>query len=531
MRTTDVRQRKHTHGLPTTVRAVRRAGSERAGEPPSVATHPAAGPDGPGKSVAARTVTGLFWAYGAYVGGRALVLVSTAILARLLSPSDFGLVALAVVFMTFLDSVRDLGLTQALIGSAADEVEEQTQTVFVGTVAIGGLLALCAAAIGPLASGFFGHAELALIIPVLAGNFFLQALGATHDALARKALDYRARTVAECADVVLRGLTGIGLALAGAGVWSLVIGYVVGTVARDLALWAQIPWRPSFSFPRTHLRRLVRFGGVLTLVDIVAAVGSNIDYLFVGRVLGPSALGVYTIGFRLPELLILNLAIVAGDVLFPAYAALDRDRLQAGFLVSLRYIAVLVLPVAVTLIVLARPTVLTLFGDKFAGSVDVMRALALYALFAAVNIPAGTIYKVTGRGAVLLYTAVPYVIVLAIAIALLTDRGILAVGLVHAACQGAIATISLVIASRMLRIGLRRIWKAVSAPVLATAAMGTAMLPVAELVSAPAAGLVLGSLVGVVVYFAAIMVLDRELLVQLKARVMPGGAAAPRAAG
>lgn len=508
---------------------VKEAGSERAEEPPSVAEPVAVVADQPGKSVAARTVTGMFWAYGAYVGGRALVLVSTAILARLLTPSDFGLVALAVVFMTFLDSVRDLGLTQALIGSADDELEEQTQTVFVGTVAIGGSLALCAAAVGPLASGFFGHAELALIIPVLAGNFFLQALGATHDALVRKALDYRARTVAECADVVLRGLTGIGLALAGAGVWSLVIGYVVGTVARDVALWAQVPWRPSFTFPRTHLRRLVRFGGVLTVVDIVAAVSSNIDYLFVGRVLGASSLGLYTIGFRLPELLILNLAIVAGNVLFPAYAALDRDQLQAGFLVSLRYIAVLVLPVAIALVVLARPTVLTLFGDKFAGSVDVMRALALYAVFAAVNIPAGTIYKVTGRGGVLLYTAVPYLIVLAIAMALVTGRGILAVGLAHAACQGVIATISLVIASRMLNISLRRIWKAVSAPVLATAAMGLAMFPVAQLVGPPAASLVLGGLVGVAVYFGALRLLDPALLVQLRASVKRG-APAPDAA-
>lgn len=513
------------------MRCVRQAEPERTGEAPSVADPAEVVADQPGKNVAARTVKGLLWAYGAYVGGRALVLVSTAILARLLTPADFGLVALAVVFMTFLDSVRDLGLTQALIGSADDELEEQTQTVFMGTVAIGGALALCAAAIGPLASGFFGQAELALIIPILAGNFFLQALGATHDALAKKALDYRARTFAEFADVVLRGAFGIGLALAGAGVWSLVVGYVLGTVARDVALWVQIPWRPSLTFPRTHLRRLVRFGGVLTLVDISAAVGSNIDYLFVGRMLGANSLGLYTIGFRLPELLILNLAIVAGDVLFPAYAALDRARLQEGFLVSLRYIAVLVLPMAIALMVLARPTVLTLFGDKFVGSVEVMRLLALYAVLAAVNIPAGTIYKVTGRGGVLLYTAVPYVLVLIAALALVADRGIVAVALVLVSCQGLLAAISLVIASRMLDIRLRRVWGAVQAPILATAAMGLAMLPVARFVDPPAVALVLGGLVGGAVYLGAITLLDRELLVRLKAMVMPGRATAPDTAG
>jgi len=518
------------------VTRVERAGSEREGSlereasPEGEATQAAPDLGASTADVGGRTVKGLLWAYGAYVGGRALVLVSTAILARLLTPSDFGLVALALVFMTFLDTIRDLGLGQALIGSSRDELSEQTQTVFVGTIAIGGLLSVCAAAIGPFASGFFGYPELSAIIPVLAANFFLRSLGATHDALARKALNYRARTVAEGTDVIVRGATGIGLALAGAGVWSLVIGYVMGTAVRVVAIWVQISWRPTFTFPRTHLRRLVRFGGVLTLVDILAAIGHNVDYLFVGRVLGSSSLGLYTIGFRLPELLILNLAIVAGDVLFPAYAALDRSRLQAGFLVSLRYIAVLVLPVAVALIVLARPTVLTLFGSKFAGSVEVMRLLVLYALFSAINIPAGTIYKVTGRGGVLLYTALPYVVVVTVAMALLAERGIVVVGLVLVVCQSVLAVISLFIASRMLDVGLRRIWQAVWAPVVATAVTGSALLPVIHFVAAPVAALLLGIVVTVVVYLAAIMLLDRDLLVRLKAMVAPGRSAPPPAA-
>lgn len=509
---------------------VKGVGADRAVSPEDAATP--AGPElgAPAEDLGGRTVKGLLWAYGAYVGGRALVLVSTAILARLLTPADFGLVALALVFMVFLDAIRDLGLSQALIGSADHELGEQTQTVFVGTVAIGGFLALVTAAIGPLAARFFGYPELSAIIPVLAGNFFLRSLGATHDALARKALNYRARTIADGADVILRGVIGVVLALAGAGVWSLVIGYVVGTAARDVALWAQISWRPGFSFPRSHLRRLVRFGGVLTAVDVLSAVTHNVDYLFVGRVLGSSSLGLYTIGFRLPELLILNLAIVAGDVLFPAYAALDRNRLREGFLISLRYVTVLVLPMSMALVMLARPTVLTLFGSKYAGSIDVMAPLALYAVFVAVNIPAGTIFKVTGNARLLLYTAVPYLLVLVPAIGLAADRGIYAVASVLTACMGVTAAVMLLIASRMLDVSPREMVATVAAPVVATAAMGAAMLPVASLVNTPIVALVLGSLVGAFVYLGAIHLLDRSLLVRLKAMVMPGRAVAPHAA-
>lgn len=514
---------------PNTVGSVNGARSEQPRGEPDDAAPAQDTVDAPAADVASRTVRGMFWAYGAYVGGRALVLVSTAVLARVLTPSDFGLVALALVFMTFLDTVRDLGLTQALIGTARDELEEQTQTVFVGTVVIGGLLALFAVALGPIAAGVLGQEKVAAIIPVLAGNFFLQSLGATHGALATKALDYRARTIAEGADVVVRGALSIGLALAGAGVWSLVVGYVVGTLARDVALWAQVPWRPSFSFPRTHLRRLVRFGGILTLVDIASAVGSNLAYLFVGGVLGATSLGIYTIGFRLPELLILNLAIVAGDVLFPAYAALDRSRLHEGFLVSLRYIAALVLPMSVGLVVLARPTVLTLFGDKFEGSIDIMRLLAVYAACAAINIPAGTIYKVMGRGGILLYTGLPYVAVLAATLAIVTGRGIVAVALAVVACQAILASVSLVVASRILQVGPRRLWDAVKAPVLASAAMGLAVLPVERLIDAPVAALALGIVVGVGVYLAAVHLLDRDLMDRFRGTVSPGRLAVPRA--
>lgn len=482
-------------------------------------------PDQAAASVATRTVKGLLWAYGAYVGGRALVLVSTAILARLLSVSDFGVVALALVFMTFLYTVRDLGLTQALVTSSDEELAEHTQTVFVGTLAIGAALSLAAAAIGPLASGWFGHPELAAIIPVLAANFFLQALGATHDALARRALDFRARTVAEYADVVVRGTTGVVLALAGAGVWSLVIGYVVGTLSRDVALWATVPWRPSFSFPRRHLRRLVRFGGVLTVVDILAAVAHNADYLFVGRVLGSEELGLYTIAFRLPELLILNLAIVASAVLFPAYAALDPSRLQEGFRTSLSYIVLLVFPVAMGMVILARPAVLVLFGPKYEGSIEVMRLLVIFAVLATINIPAGTIYKVTGRGGILLFTALPYVVVLIVLLAFFTGDGILAVGTLVAINQGVSAVISLAIATHILGVGWGTIWRSVRAPLAATAVTGLALLPVAAFVGPPVLCLLAGGLVGTGVYLGAMLLFDRSMLLRLKAMVMPGGPA------
>lgn len=492
----------------------------------------APGVDGPGADateadsspahVGRLAVRGLTWAYGSYVGGRALILVTTTILARLLSPSDFGLVALALVFMTFLDAVRDLGLTQALVGADAHDLDQKTQTVFVGTVAIGATLAVLVSASAPLVASVFGHRELTLLVPALAVNFLLQALGATHDALAKKRLDYRTRTMANLADVVVRGVSGVALALAGAGVWSLVVGYVVGTLAKDVVLWRLVRWRPRARFPRRHLRQLTTFGGTLTLVDVGSAVVHNVDYLVVGGVLGSTSLGLYTIGFRLPELLIINLAIVAADVLFPTYAALDRRRLFEGFLLSLRYIAVLVLPLGVALAVLAEPIVLTVFGDKFAGSVEVMRLLALYAVVSTVDIPAGTVYKVTGRARILVLTTIPHVIVLVVGLLLVADRGILAVAWVLNGCMVASATVRLVIAQRMFDVSPAQLGGAVLAPAVGALATGAVLFAIDAAIGSAWVTLLVAGPAGLLVYGACLWRTAPDVVARLRAALPQG---------
>jgi O-antigen/teichoic acid export membrane protein len=454
----------------------------------------------PDQSLGARTLRGMFWAYGAYVGGRGVVLVSTAILARLLTPADFGLVALALVFMTFMETIQDLGLTQALIVSSPAEESARAQTTFVWTIAIGAVLALVVSGLSPLVARFFGHADLRAIVPVLGLSFFFESLGATHDSLARKHLDYRVRTIATGADVLLRGATGIVLALCGFGVWSLVLGYLAGATARTVTLWAMVPFRPRLRPSGEHLGSLVRLGGALTLVDVAAAFVRNLDYLFVGRVLGVASLGLYSMGFRLPELLIMNLSIVAADVLFPAYSALAEERRRDGFIVSLRYLAALVLPLAVGLGVLAHPFVLALFGDQWGRSVAVTHVLVAYAVFSTLNIPAGTIYKVSGRAWILLTVSVPYLLVLATTLLLFAHRGIVAVAICMTACQAAAAIVSIGVAGKLLAVPYRRIGRALAGPFVAALGMGAIIFPLSRLVGGAWPALVVGGAAGAATY-------------------------------
>ncbi|MEO7197427.1 MAG: lipopolysaccharide biosynthesis protein [Solirubrobacterales bacterium] len=473
-------------------------------------------------SVGTRTLRGMIWAYGSFAGGRTLTLVATAILARVLTPDEFGLVAIALSFMAVLEGIADLGLSHALVTQRDDVVEERAETVFVSSVGLGLLASLVIAAIGPLAASFFDQPELNVITPVLGLNFLIRSFGTTHFALAQRSLDFRARTFAEFSEVSFRGVLAISLAMAGLGAWSIVLGYLGGTLAFDVAIWILVRWRPKLQPRMSHLRDMIVFGGTISAVTLVAALIANVDYLFIGRSLGASDLGLYSLGFRLPDVLIISLSSVAAMVLFPAFAGMDRDALSRSFLISFRYTLLVAVPIAVMLAILARPIVLTLFGDKWIDSILPMRILAIHALAMAIGIPAGIAYKATGRAGILLIVGVASLILLLVALTLFVDRGIVAV----AASQAAVASIAsiagLIIAARLFQVTPSQFFRAAGPALAGSALLALPVLAVERYVEAPTLTMIAGGLVGSVVYGMFLHLAMPEVPSFLKQKLLAG---------
>ena len=477
--------------------------------------------------IASRTLRGLAWAYGSYVAGRALVLVSIAVLARLLTPEAFGLVAFALTVTALLDAARDLGVSQALIVVKDDDVDTKADTAWTIGIIVGASLWAVTAALGPAAAAFFDEPELTLMMPLLGLNFLLRALGATHAALAQKKLDFRTRTMAEMSDVVARGAVGIGLALAGAGAFSLVGGYLAGSAALTLALWLKVPFRPALRIHRGDLRGLLRFGGGLTTLNFLSVIIAQVDYVVIGKVLGAASLGLYVLGYRLPELIIINLSYVAGLVLFPAFAELDRSALANAFLTSLRYVLMVCAPAALALGILAEAAVRVAFGTQWLDSVEAMQVLTFFAFAITIDIPAGTAYKSIGRVDILVKLAIPRALLAVVSILIFVDEGIVAV----AACQAAVATlfalVSIGLASRLLGTGLTRIAGAAWPPLAATAAMGAVLWVLAQAIDSPLVTLAVGGPVAAATYVAALWLLAPEVLRKVWRTALPARAAAP----
>jgi PST family polysaccharide transporter len=467
------------------------------------------------------------WAYSSYVGGRLLILASTAILARILTPEDFGLVALAITFMALLDGLADLGLGSALIIQREDQLYERAETALAGTVAIGVVLSVLVAALSPLVASFFRTPELQPIVAVLGVNFFLRALGATPYAIAQKTLDFRTRTAAEFADVVVRGSVGVGLALAGFGAWSLVIAYLVGTVALDITVWKMVAWRPKLQPKLSHLREMLSFGGKISAVSLMATAIANVDYVLIGRVLGAASLGLYTLGFRLPELIILNLSVVMGRVLFPAYSAVDRDSLNRALLISQRYNVMFALPLTIALVVLAEPMVLGLFGEQWRGSIVPMQLLSVYAFMVTVGIPAGTVFKATGRAGILLILAIVRFALVAGLIVAVVSRGIDAVALVQAGAAFLNEIAGLALASRFLGVSAINIWRATWPSLAAGAVMLPPLLAVEHFIDPYWPAMIVGGVVGGAAYLGAMLIISPESVRYLREKMFPDAGMPP----
>jgi PST family polysaccharide transporter len=457
----------------------------------------------------------MVWAYASYGGGRVLVLVTMVVLARQLSPAEFGLVALAMVFITVLETVSDFGATATLVVTDEKDLRAQADTAWTFTVLLGVALSVLTATIAPLAATALAEPQLTPILCVLGLVFVVRSLGSAHYALAQRRLDFRSRTIAEMTDVGVRGVIGIGLAVAGFGAWSLVASYLAGAAAMTMALWILVKWRPAVRIHPALLRSQLRFGGPLTADHVLWALIWSIDRAFIGRVLGAQALGYYTIASRLPELLVAHPAAIAERVLFPAYAGLDRESMIRGYLLSTRFVLLLALPVGVGLGMLADPLVHVVFGSAWAPAVPAMQALTVYSVAAVVAVPPGTVYKALRRAGLLLWFTVPRFLALLVGLTLFTDEGIFAVAVCQAVTSVIADLFAAGVAAHILKVPLARLASAVWPGVVTAGGVTAVLWPLTIALSSPWAVISSALLVGGVVYAALAWLTARASIVAL----------------
>ncbi len=495
-------------------------------DPPADSTD--IGGDTAAGDLTARSSSGTMWTGVSLVAGKGIVAVSTIVLGRVLDAQVFGLFGIGLLVIGYLQFLNDFGIASAVINLTGKD-RRLASVAFWLNIGLGVAMTAITWLAAPLIADFFKEESATAIVRGLGFVFLIRSVGAVHDALLKRDLKMRSVTVAETVTAFSKALLTIGLALFGFGVWSLVWGHLVGALLGSIVFWLVNPWRPdrlsAMSNPVDGTRRLLGFGSQMTLIDILGAINKNVDYLLIGRGIGTVALGVYTMAFRLPELLIDGINLVAAKVAFPLFSQLqdDKEKGKLALAKMLRLVSVIVVPAGVGMAIVADPLVRVALGDKWLevpfgdgviSTVEPLRWLALALTATALTKNIGDLYKGYGRPGLLNIIGVVRALFVVPILIVAVRYGIAGVAIAQAVTATIVSMAQVVIASRVIGMRIGDLVSPYRTPLLAGAVMAAVTWPMAAMISSwnPLVQLAVLALTGAATYGGTTYLLDRELV-------------------
>lgn len=341
--------------------------------------------------------TGVKWSLVSQVGRRVTQLATTVLLARLLSPEDFGLVGMAMAVVVLVDVFKDLGTSAAVVQHRAPG-DALLSSVFWLQLGVGIAAAALVAGTAPLAALLFGQAEVTSLLRWLAPSFALSGLGIAHQTLLTRELAFRSLARLEIIATGVGGVVGVGAALTGAGALSLVLQNLAFWSCSSALAWWSHPWRPSRRFDAGLIREVSGYSLHLTGFNLVNYAARNADTLLVGVVLGPAALGFYNMAYRVMLTPLESVSRVIGRVMFPYLSRLQHDDARFGrvYLRWVEAIAFVTFPLMLGLLAVAEPLVHAILGPAWDPLVPLLLILAPAGMLQSVVGTVGAIYKAKG---------------------------------------------------------------------------------------------------------------------------------------
>jgi lipopolysaccharide exporter len=459
-----------------------------------------------------KALRGVPWTVLAFATSKVLAIGTTLVLARILAPADFGVVALASLAIGTLQLFGDLGLGGALV-VRQDLDEEARGTILTLMLVVSGATAALVAAISPLVGLIFNQPRLAGVLAALSVTVVVGGAAWFYETILQQELEFTVRYKA----VLAQGLSGAGVAvtaaLAGAGIWSLVAGQLVGSAVYAVALYRLTtnPIRPAFN--RTAARSAVRAGRGFLAQGGLAFLELNVDYLVVGRLLGASQLGYYSMAFRVSELPYWAITEPVAKVTFPGFARMRRreETVTRSFLEVLRNVALVASPFGVLVSALAQPFVRTFLGHAWLPMVGSLSVLGLWGTLVHMEATLGWLYNSLGRAGLNARISALSLPPLLVGVVLAAEFGdIRTVSLVVLAHAAGVLVVRALVAQYALEIPLHGQWRAVR-PVVCGAALAWAASRVTSNATAalpPAASLASGLAAGLVTYVGVVWLLE-----------------------
>ena len=332
-------------------------------------------------SLTRKTTHGLFWVSLSMVLIKIINFIITVILARLLDPEHFGLVAIGLVVVNFFEIFRDMGIGTALIYKK-DDADKAANTAFFLFPAVAAVFYVVSYSIAPLAADFFNEPQVETIIRALSFIFVIWSFGTLPSILLDKNLEFKKKVIPQILPKIGYGIVSVWLALSGFGVWSLVIGRLVLEVLSVLAIWPVVTWRPAYKFDRGTALELISYGKQVVGANLLVFLISVVDVTFIGRILGADDLGFYSIAMGVAALLTSQISTLAGRVMFPMYSTIQDNRatLKKAYIRTVRYVSLVTIPATFGIFMIAGDFIRVVYGPKWLPAVAALQVLCFYGL-------------------------------------------------------------------------------------------------------------------------------------------------------
>ena len=351
------------------------------------------------KSVGKSAARGAAWIYGRMLATQLIHLCTIAVLARELDLRAFGLVALATVALMFLKIHAAQGVNQYIIYDRKRGFEERAKAALWLNIVIGVVALVIGYSAAPEVASYFDEPQLAPILRLLLLSFPFNAMTQVYDAVRNKELHFHTIEIRDT--IVALGIAAgsISMALAGFGVWSIVVPAVIAAPVKTIVAALSTRWRPGWSPRVEQWPRILKYASNIIGSSFTSFIITHGDTLLVGKLMGSSLLGVYNLAWQSSNMVSKNIVNLGSKLFFPMLAAVSDDRKRMGEMLRrlLRVLSAFAFPALIGLFVVADDFVHVVYGEKWAQVVLPLRILIVYAIRFSVGSPLGPVLKALGR--------------------------------------------------------------------------------------------------------------------------------------
>ena len=350
------------------------------------------------KSLSQRVVVSGFWAFALRAVNRAFSFIRLIILARVLAPDDFGLMGIALLTMATLDTFSQTGFQAALIQKKED-INHYLNASWTVLILRGSILFAILYIIAPFAAHFFNAKEAEVIIRVIGLSFLIQAFTNIGVIYFEKELEFNKLFIYSFVGTLSDFVVAVSAALILKNVWALVFGSLAGSTAMCITSYFIHPYRPKFDFHLGKAKELFGFGKWILGSSILIFLITQGDDIFVGKLLGTTALGLYQLAYRISNMPTTEITHVISLVTFPAYSKLQDniEKLREAYLRTVKVLAFVAIPTAGIILAIAYPFTQVVLGDKWLPMVAVMQLLTLQGAMRALSASTGPLFQAIGK--------------------------------------------------------------------------------------------------------------------------------------